>query len=167
MGAYVCVCKVASPKGEVLAKRVMFDDPGAERLSIAEVDVLSLVRTHPVICKFRGFTLVDEYALYPELLTEGTLTEIFGNVQAGRPPAAWDATMKATAIYGIAAEIMHLHAHGVVHRRLKPSDILFDRDCEVRITDFAWSRALDRSRVTTIRNEGAHSAPRQSRRGTG
>lgn len=38
-----------------------------------------------------------------------------------------------------------MHKCGVLHRDLKPGNLLVTRDCQLRITDFGLARAWDRS----------------------
>jgi serine/threonine protein kinase len=40
----------------------------------------------------------------------------------------------------VALAVHHAHQHGIVHRSLKPANILVDRDHQPRVTDFAISR---------------------------
>jgi serine/threonine-protein kinase len=48
---------------------------------------------------------------------------------------------------GVLAGLYHSHAHGVVHRDVKPANIVFDDAGEVKITDFGIAR-LENSKLT-------------------
>lgn len=41
--------------------------------------------------------------------------------------------------------VQAMHKCGVLHRDLKPGNLLVTRDCQLRITDFGLARAWDRS----------------------
>jgi serine/threonine protein kinase len=43
-------------------------------------------------------------------------------------------------IYDLLSAISHCHAHGIVHQDIKPENILFDGNGEVRIVDFSLAR---------------------------
>jgi eukaryotic-like serine/threonine-protein kinase len=50
----------------------------------------------------------------------------------------------------IADGVAYAHAHGVVHRDLKPGNLLRGRDGVVKITDFGIARAAEETRLTQI-----------------
>ncbi|MFI9507951.1 serine/threonine-protein kinase [Nocardia sp. NPDC052566] len=56
-------------------------------------------------------------------------------------------------ITGAARGLDHAHRHGIVHRDVKPANLLIERDVEggehVLVTDFGIARALDDSTTTT------------------
>jgi serine/threonine protein kinase len=47
--------------------------------------------------------------------------------------------------YNILCAIKFLHSANVLHRDLKPGNILLDEDCNIRICDFGLSRTLPES----------------------
>jgi serine/threonine-protein kinase len=50
----------------------------------------------------------------------------------------------------VAEGLAHAHAHGVVHRDLKPGNLLRTNDGVVKIADFGIARAAEETRVTQI-----------------
>jgi WD40 repeat protein/tRNA A-37 threonylcarbamoyl transferase component Bud32 len=73
----------------------------------------------------------------------------------------------ARLVEKIARAVHHAHQRGVLHRDLKPGNILFDRDGEVFVTDFGLAKRLnaDASATTsgTIVGTLAYMAPEQAR----
>jgi eukaryotic-like serine/threonine-protein kinase len=57
------------------------------------------------------------------------------------------------------------HAQRVVHRDVKPANVLVDRSGQARLTDFGLARAVDRSRLTaaeTVLGTPAYMSPEQA-----
>src|SRR5918999_2166212 len=53
-----------------------------------------------------------------------------------------------TRLSGVAAGLAHAHERGVIHRDIKPHNILLDDNGHAKVTDFGVARALDTTRAT-------------------
>ncbi len=98
---------------------------------------------HPHICPILDFGMVDEtiYIAMP-YLARGSLNDRIG----GHRSLAAESTAAVTA--QIATALDYAHRHGLVHRDIKPDNILFDEDENAMVTDFGIATAHFRSRVT-------------------
>lgn len=67
---------------------------------------------------------------------------------------------------GVAAGLAHAHGRGVIHRDIKPHNILLDENGDVKLTDFGIARALDSTQATrtgSYLGTALYSSPEQLR----
>ena len=79
----------------------------------------------------------------------------------------WVEVDQALAIIGQACEGLHYaHRHGVVHRDVKPGNLLRSREGEVKLADFGIAKATEQSSITqvgSVLGTAAYLAPEQAR----
>jgi eukaryotic-like serine/threonine-protein kinase len=94
-----------------------------------------------------------------EYLPGGTLEDRFA---PGEPLADVDTTRVAGEI---AAGLAHAHAQGVVHRDLKPGNILFDEEGRAKVADFGIARISGAETLTaegTLLGTASYMSPEQA-----
>jgi serine/threonine protein kinase len=93
---------------------------------------------HPSIAPLFGIifpTDSKKFTIATLYYQNGSLKEVLANA-----PSWWTATAKSKAIAGIVDGMRFAHSLGCAHGSLKPSNILFDDDHNVHITDFCSNR---------------------------
>jgi serine/threonine protein kinase len=106
---------------------------------------------HPLVLPLE-FYIPPEGKLGPRIATEYLSGGSLAVVLADRP-RWWSPIRKAITVAGIVVGMNYIHSCRVVHRNLKPSNILFNDDHRVRIADFGLSR-LQELDVTLTRGFG-------------
>lgn len=95
-----------------------------------------------------------------ELLTGGSLASLVAGGHRLSPAQAAALGVK------VASALEHAHGRGLVHRDVKPANLLFDEHGEVRVADFGLARALAEARTTeprgTLIGTARYAAPEQA-----
>jgi serine/threonine protein kinase len=97
----------------------------------------NLVTIYDTLSREDGILIVMEYVPGPalsDLLAEGRL----------------DPEPTVEILRGVAAALDHAHAHGVVHRDVKPANVLLGEDSAVKLADLGVAIAAHVSQITTM-----------------
>jgi serine/threonine protein kinase/TPR repeat protein len=136
--------------GRIVAVKMMRPDFAGERERVQflrEVEILASLR-HPALLEFRGFVPIeneddDPPAILTEYMERGSLQSILKAERKGSPPDDWNETTRFIVLYGVAVGMMVLHHNRVVHRDLKPDNVLMSANLEPRVADFGLSKFVD------------------------
>ena len=105
--------------------------------------------SHPNICRVYDAGEIDGTAFITMDFVDGTpLSRQIGSV----PLQSVSEVLRIAGM--IASAIAHAHAHGVIHRDLKPGNILLDEQRTPFVTDFGLARRLVPAEGTRITQEG-------------
>lgn len=125
----------------VAIKVLAMPDPGAERRFLAEAQVMAAF-DHPHVIHVHDYADDDGLCLLVmEHCPGGTLTSRLGS---------WMAPETACAIALSVADALHAaHLRGIVHRDVKPDNVLFAADGAAKVTDFGLAKIFEGSVVTS------------------
>jgi serine/threonine protein kinase len=99
--------------------------------------------THPNVAHVFDFGNDDgHYYLVMELVEGRDLAQVLGEERALEPWRAADISSK------IAAALAHAHEGGLIHRDVKPANVMLGPDDRVKVTDFGIARAAGDSTLT-------------------
>ena len=117
--------------------------------------------THPAVCRVYDIGEADGQVFYSmELVWGEDLATLLK--RAGRLPPERVIAIGRQLCEGVAAA----HAHGVLHRDLKPGNILIDENGSIRITDFGIATVRTEATGRTRIGTPAYMAPEQVIGGT-
>ncbi|CEL92938.1 unnamed protein product [Vitrella brassicaformis CCMP3155] len=138
-GTYGVVYKAQDSSGEIFALkkiRLEAEDEGIPSTAIREISLLkelqhpNIVRLCDVIHTERKLTLVFEYL-------DQDLKKLLDMCDGGLDPA----TTKSF-LYQLLRGVAYCHQHRVLHRDLKPQNLLINREGALKLADFGLARAF-------------------------
>jgi serine/threonine protein kinase len=114
---------------------------------------IGLELDHPFVLRFVSVENKSRPYIVTEYLKGCTLAHL---LQAMRPLPQKDAIKIASLI---CEALQYLHDHGVVHRDLKPQNVMICCDGTIRILDFGLARDTISRRITRVGNSSSMGTP--------
>lgn len=148
--------------GEILALKLLRPeiarDPAMMERFKNEIRLAHRI-THKNVCRIYDFNRVGDLAYFTMEYVDGeSLRAWLRRVGKLTPERTMDLARQ------IAAGLIEAHAQGVIHRDLKPDNVMLGRDGLVKLLDFGIARAVghDTATARTIMGTPEYMAPEQS-----
>ncbi len=140
---------------KVAVKRLHADSPNHAARRFLREAKLAAALSHPnLVTVFDAFPDAESLVIVMEYIAGPDLAEVLG-------PGPLEDRRAVSVLRDVAAALDHLHGRGIVHRDVKPSNILMAPDGRARLTDLGIARVLEDT-STTQTNMMLGSAPYMS-----
>ncbi|MFM1832543.1 MAG: hypothetical protein RLZZ461_859 [Planctomycetota bacterium] len=157
----------SNPKRRVAIKvmRSSILDARAQARFLAEAEVQGTIR-HPAIVGVHACGVHDAKGRPLSWIAMELVPGARNIIEAARADR-WDRRRRLEALATVADAIQAAHLRGVIHRDVKPGNVLVDQDGHVRVIDFGIARVIDSTESLARTREGEvlgtlkHIAPEQ------
>lgn len=143
--------KDKNSKIEYAAKVLHSEEGGEQNKQMINREIGIMMRLHhpSVIQLYDAYSLQDfegqnNVTIVMNLCKNGTLAKHIQQVQRGLSDVFINNTIRQKILIGIARGMMYLHQNRVIHRDLKPGNILLDENFNPIITDFGLSKIFEK-----------------------
>ncbi|MDD2370729.1 MAG: Stk1 family PASTA domain-containing Ser/Thr kinase [Firmicutes bacterium] len=130
-----------------ILKKELINNRESVRYFKNEAEVISHL-SHPNIVEVYDVGMSDGHPYIVMEYVEGkTLKEII------REKAPLSPTFSIYVMEGVLSALIHSHKKGVIHRDIKPHNIMINKNGEVKVMDFGIARITDQGTTMTITND--------------
>jgi len=141
-------------EGLHVALKIISGMSSAENMFRNEVRIISRL-DHPNITRLKTAEIIGKRLVLVSELGERTLFDVY---ERSRP-----AKYAIQVIDRVLAGLAYAHSQGVIHRDVKPDNILVWRDGRVKLTDFGISKVVEKPILyTTVTGTPSYRAPEQA-----
>ncbi|KAI3991525.1 hypothetical protein MKX01_017144 [Papaver californicum] len=140
--------------GSDVAIKVFFNSDYSEQLlRCFREEVLLMKRLrHPNVVLFMGEVISPQHqCIVTEFLPRGSLFQL---LQRHTPTLDWERRVQMALDIALGMNYLHCHNPPIVHRDLKSSNLLVDKNWTVKVGDFGLSRLKIETFLTTMNGEG-------------
>jgi mitogen-activated protein kinase 1/3 len=150
-GTYSSVCEaIVIATGEAVAiKQIsgIFDSPVICKRYLREISIMRQMN-HPNVIKIRKIIKPKDLETFKELyiVMDYAPSDLRKMI---RSPITLEEDQVKLILYNILCGLKYIHSANILHRDLKPDNILIYNDCQVKICDFGLSRSIPDTRKLT------------------
>lgn len=130
---------------------MLADDQWAKRQFIKEAQAVAMLE-HPNICAVHGFEETDGYSFIVMQYIDG---ERLDELIERRELELKDVLSLSTQIVGALSEA---HAHGIIHRDVKPPNIIVTANKHVKVLDFGLAKFVQQQNLLNAEQNTSYSA---------
>jgi len=141
---YVCCCKLAGTDTSVAVKKVaILEEITEARRVFREIKILRSLN-HVNVLSIKEIVAPNNFDDFKAvfIVTDFFPADLF---QIIRSPQQLTDVHVQTFTYQLLRGLKYIHSANVLHRDLKPNNILVNRDCDLAICDFGLARMHDES----------------------